>query len=60
MTRMAKIDAEVEGEGDEWEGKVGMEEVDDVKATASLVCEPRRDPGGGQRSGLEFLSFCNF
>lgn len=60
MTRMAKIDAEGEGEGDEWEGEVGMEEVDDVKATTSLVGGPKREPGRGKRSGLEFLSFCNF
>lgn len=45
------IDGEVEPEGDEWEGEVEMEEVDDVKATASLVGRPK-----GERIGIfEFL-----
>lgn len=45
--RQREGEAEAEAEGDEWEGGVGMEEVDDVKATTSLVGGPKRERGRG-------------
>lgn len=64
MTRMAKIEGGRE-KGETGRGRrVGRakgerKEVDEVEATTNLVAGPRGRQGE-KRSGLDFLSFCNF